>query len=430
MPQVIPGQLVWWGERDSEGHRIYHVKWLIRAFNTDGPANVMQSGGLYQPGDVWAIDNDVDIYAWCRPDMTVRLHQHNEGEPHIWWTAEQLFSTKPPSFNSQRCNDTQIEDPILEPPKISIGFNKVTEEITHDRFGVAITSSSWEQLRGPQLEFEFSFPTIRIEQNVATFFQAYTLPALMIDTVNIDTIWGLSRRTARLANFTAEKLYYGQCYAYYKRVLEFETNPNTFDRDLLDEGNKVLFGEWSAEGFWDVLDINGVPANPYNPSHFDKAKDRSGNPIKVVLNGKGVPASVMVSTAQKFMALQGGAGAPLYDSEFWIPLASTTATEPEMFDLRGAQRGQIFDFGSDLYVCLVNRPNTLFPILGDDANEWALIGPGPVEDALREMGYYDPATVYATGDLVRQLHPTGAAYRNVQRYGESDFLELGIPTDL
>jgi len=144
-----------------------------------------------------------------------------------------------------------------------------------------------------------------------------------------------------------EQLYLGRCVKYYRRRLVFDIRYRcidgvseaavgtdstgtgtslegdclggyeTFDRELLDEGTKVLKGHWGRgmvrlppaqggimfdEGHgWVVDDISPsytdqnlqiVPAkeaDPDNPSHFIRFKDRNNENARVILNGAGLP---------------------------------------------------------------------------------------------------------------------------------------------
>lgn len=65
-----------------------------------------------------------------------------------------------------------------------------------------------------------------------------------------------------------------------------------WDRDLLDEGTKVLNGRWSANGNYIVVDIGGAAPDPDNPAHFIRFQDRNGNTGRVLLNGAGLPAEI------------------------------------------------------------------------------------------------------------------------------------------
>lgn len=283
---ILAGQTDWRLQRDEEGHREYRVKYKIVGSRFDGPTTVLNTPGLPLPGTPWIIDNDLDIWAWCRADATVT--PMITGEPNRHWEVELKFSTKTPERNRQRCQDNPVEDPLLEPAKISGSFAKFTEEATRDRFGKPILTSSHEQIRGPQVEFDDSRPIVKIELNTPLL----NLPLLtwMRDRVNAFPMWGLPRRCIKLSNIAWERKFYGLCYVYYTWMLEFEIDFRTFDRNLLDEGTKALSGHWDANsGDWVLDNIGGEVPDPDNPADFIRFKDRNGENARVILDGEGKP---------------------------------------------------------------------------------------------------------------------------------------------
>lgn len=292
MAGTIIGRRSWGGSRDSEGYRTYNLKTLITADPLDGPATILNTPGLPLPGSIWAYGNDLDPYVWCRPDATVAIHQEREGDPNRWWTIDQVFSNKP--LDLKRCYDQANDNPLLEPPKLSGSFVKYVEEATHDRFGKLICTSSFEQVRGQQVEFDRNRPSVVWEFNVPIF--DLPLFASMVDTVNDAPLWGLLPRMIKLSSLTWSRLYYGQCYIYYTLRLEFDVNYNTFDRFIVDEGNKVLEGRWNRANNHYILDEKhtaGFP-DPLNPSHFVVYKDPRGENTRVMLNGRGLPGGTTV----------------------------------------------------------------------------------------------------------------------------------------
>jgi len=282
--------------RGDDGNRTYTVVWLIVTDSPlDGPTVVLSCPALPLPGSVWNFDNDYDPWAYCLPTAKITIHDEKEGDPNVWWKVEQTFSTKPVSPQSQRCNDTTIQDPLMEPQKVSGGFKASKREATEDRFNEAVTTSSREQIRGPHNEWDVNAPNLKIEQNVADL--QLSLLVALIDTVNTYPIWGCAPRTVKLSNISWEKKYYGQCFFYYTRTFEFEINPDTWDRDILDEGSKALRGHWDKDtGHW-VLDpvwidpgtLMPVYPDALNPNHFDRYKDRNGENCRVILDGAGSP---------------------------------------------------------------------------------------------------------------------------------------------
>lgn len=291
MPTIRPGHTTWSMVRDTEGYREYKITYFVDCLSTEGPALALQTPGLPRVGSPWVIDNDLDLWVWCRPNCTVTPEVTDE--PNTGFALEFTFSNKPPEPGKQRCQDTTIENPLLEPNKISGGFSDINREATEDYLGNPLLTSSFERLRGPQVEFDDGNPNVLIEQNVYPLGIETFAP--MIKTVNSAPLWGHSARCVKLNKVTWEEKYLGSCTKYFTRKLEFEIDPNTFDRDVLDEGTKVLNGYWEpTSGYWVLRDINGSTPNYLNPSHYIKAVDYQGNPMKIVLNGRGVPADAVV----------------------------------------------------------------------------------------------------------------------------------------
>ena len=314
----IGGPLTVSATRDDEGYREYSVVWLVKSDLVDGPANVMQTANLPQIGDQWNFGVEVDIWAFCYPTLEVTIHQEKEGDPVRWWRVKQKFSTK---FR-KRCATAEVADPLNEPQKISGSFVKHNRERMRDRFGDYIYSSSFEQIRGPQVEFEDVSPTVKIEQNVALL--ELGLFSGMVNTVNDSTLWGLPSRAIKLGNATWARLLYGQCNYYYTRTFDFEVGPyvpefgqNTFDRRILDEGTKALRGHWHknaaelaaantnqiaagvgpAVGEWVLDKVDGQYPNYLNPQHYNRYKDRNEENTRAILNGFGQPLPFGASPA-------------------------------------------------------------------------------------------------------------------------------------
>mgnify|MGYP001574548859 CR=1 FL=1 len=323
---IIGAKRSWSGSRDAEGYRTYVAAFLIKVTDPrlDGPATVLQTPGLPLPGTPWIIGNDVDVWAWCRGNMTVKPLADYKDEPSGYWLAEIEFSTRPPERDKNKdggeassCLNAQIDDPLLEPPKISINTVKKTEEAVYankmvykDGTGATIRTktttgtlyprilnSSHEQVRGPQVEFDRGYMTVRIEQNVASFYQAFTLPNQMRNSVNDATLWGMAARRIRLVSTSATRQYHGLCNLYYTRTLEFEADDNGFDRDILDEGARVLNGYWdtntASPTYGEYITIpDPLPAGgELDPSNFVQYKDPNGENGRVILNGRGMPVA-------------------------------------------------------------------------------------------------------------------------------------------
>lgn len=286
---LIPGSRKMSLSIDDEGYRNYQVTHLVEVGADDGPANVRLTVGLPLPGSFWLFGDDSDDWVWCRSGMQIQPQLPMGGNRH--YTVEQLFSNKP----EKRCKDTPIEDPLLEPQKISGSFQKYQEEAAYDRFGAPVANSAHELFHGPKVEFDKNRLSITIQQNLLN--HATPLVKSMMDTVNAYTLWGMPPRTVKLSGGGFERKFYGQCYLYYTRTLEFEVDGRTFDRDLLDEGTKVLNGHWDPVGRWRLDPIDGEDPDPNNPSHFIRFKDFNNENTRVVLDGRGKPADVGIGSA-------------------------------------------------------------------------------------------------------------------------------------
>lgn len=302
---VNPGQRTWSGTRDSEGHRTYKVVIRIKGTPADGPANALRCPGLFVVGATWAVDDDLDVWAWCRADAS--MEPVLKDEVNVFFDVEQTFSTKPPDNKKSRCQDLPIENPLLEPAKISGSVVNYTEEATIDRFGQPILYSSFEVIRGPLVEFDKNRETVKIEQNYPIL--ALDVVAPMIDTVNQYTLWGLPPRTIKLSTASWERKFEGSCSPYYTWVYNFDIRYDTFDRDIADESAKVLSGHWDGTtGRWILNKIGGHLPDPDNPNHYIRFKDRNGENCRILLNGAGLPADVNIGTGSGTGS--SGAGGP------------------------------------------------------------------------------------------------------------------------
>lgn len=279
-------------EIDEEGYRTYHLTTLIETDDPlDGPLTVMTTAGLPVPGTQWSFGNDYDPWSFCYPSMRVSIHDEREGDPTYYWAVEQTFSNKP----LKRCQDSKIEDPLLEPMKISGSWVKKQREATFNRFGTRILSSSFEPIKGNVVEFDECIDTVTIEQNVP-LLGLPTFTAIK-NNVNDRVLWGMAPRTIKFSNVSWERQIFGQCGYYYTRKLEFEIDANTWDRDVPDEGDKMIDGYWlkDSSGDWNYQvqyvdrTINDDTIDPSDPRNFIRAKDPHDQPFHVQLNGYGAP---------------------------------------------------------------------------------------------------------------------------------------------
>lgn len=293
--ELATGSRHWSMSRDENGDRTYKVIHRVNCGKADGPANAIQCPGLPLPQSYWQFQDDIDVWAFCtwKADVTPVVR---EGGGNVHFDVEQEFTTK---NQTRKCTEGQVEDPLLQPPRVSGGFVKQTEEATLDRYGLPITNSAHEMVRGPLVEFDKSRNTVHIEQNVIDL--ELDIISAMNDTVNDAPLWGVIARGIKITVGPWEVKFYGTCFKYYTRTFDFEVNIRTdpttgsivsgWDRDLLDEGTKCLRGDWERDplairyGEWIVVDgVTGA-----QPGDFQRFKDWNGENTKVILDGAGSP---------------------------------------------------------------------------------------------------------------------------------------------
>jgi hypothetical protein len=504
---IVPGQRSWSVSRDSEGYRTYKIVHRVACDEGDGPNTALTAVGLPVPGQIWEFDNDYDPNAWCTPESSATPVVTNE--PNMYFDVEHNFTSKPLGRDATK----DRADPLSEPPKISISFSKTTEEVSHDRFGRMITNSAWEQMRGKHVEFDTGHIIVKIEQNLATV----DLPshAAAYQTVNMVTMWGMPPRTVKLSNSSIEESYYtpttttttttpfgatttsqftttttapptiASQVKYYHRNLEFEVNAKGWDRDLLDEGTKVLWGRWksvvttstttttttttpagqttapatTAAGTttqaattttlptpqkadpvqWELLpvDSDGTMPNRFNPTHFMRYTDRSGNPLRVILNGKGLPAGTVAPVGLKYICIVNGPAGSLADTSLWVATPkpptpdpnSPNPTFPVWDPFTYYYRGDLIQDNSGAKYIATDTSINRDPVIEQ-------IGSNPVWQPVpantpQDQGLYVSTASYVIGDMVEDALIESAGIIHVERYSETDFvLVLGIPSSI
>ena len=415
------------GRRDADGHRTWKVVYQVQVAElTDrppfvyGPAAALQCPGLPLEGSLWQFNNmagELDVWAWCRSENTVKPSQGQDRGPKRFYDVDFTFSTRPPGTDrgGRRQPESQHprkEDPLAEQDKISGGFIKYTEEAALDRFGVPIVSSSFEMLRGPQVEFDRNRPQIRVEQNVVDL--QLPLLAEMCDTLNDRPMWGFPRRCIKMGVPSWDRKFHGNGLVYFTRVLEFDISANVdpitgevtsgFDRDLLDEGSKVLSGHWdTASTTWQLDNLpDGSVPDPGNPAHYIRYKDRTGENARVIFtkdpDNRGQPINEVLS---------GGITNASNASPIVLTITSAvTAAQLAVGDYVAVSGVRGNDAANGVFSVLA-RPTTTSITLAQSTGN----------------GDYDVdsfARWFKLNSNANKIH--------VEKYDESNFLRLGLPT--
>ncbi len=409
---ILNGQTTWKMTRDEEGHRTYNITFRVRGLTTDGPANVLQTPGLPLYGSYWVFDDDVDLWAYCRWNADVRPVL--EGEPNTEWTVDFVFSTKP----DKCCRENQIDDPLLQPQEVSGGSVKYTEEATEDWRGDPILTSSLEQIRGPQNEWDANRSSIKVKQFVAHLDLAAC--NAMLDTVNDAPIWNFDKWTVKLSSFSWEKKYYGLCNVYYVRHFEFDVNIKRWARYVLDEGSKALNGHHgAATGEWVLDDIAGSPPDPTNPLHFKQYKDRAGENTRVILDGYGkpyIPPNLLTGT-----------DVTLPEDQWWGILYNDGGLSPGT-DPLPEELASISTFFNGVLKGTCTTAKNYARSRGGKLK-------GPWDTEAQAWASTRPPNTYAGATYPDDLEcedgsDGGPGKIKIDKYKESNFLDLALPTEI
>lgn len=252
----------WSLDKDKDGYRVYTAKWLVGTDDVlDGPFTITGAAGLPVIGSTWTFGNDNDTWALCWPDWKVSPYIQKE-RTDLWYVT-QTFTNKPLS----RCQDTDINDPLAEPFKISGSFQKYTKHAARDKDGNPLRNSCFEIYT--DIDIDESRPTVSISWNVLN--QPLSTFSALINYLNDAPLWGLGERCVKLTNATWDRKLYGSCYYYYALTLEFDIRFDTFDEYVIDYGSRVL-----------------VPGgNVLDQDDFEIKKDRRDENMKVLLDGAG-----------------------------------------------------------------------------------------------------------------------------------------------
>src|SRR5690606_26567792 len=143
--------------QNQEGHRTYKISFKVEVSDIgganeigDGPLIASSAAGLPETGSVYSFGNDLDLNAFCTPEVAVRRAPGTDEDGKIkYYIVDKTFTTLP----NRRCQDENFEDPLLEPQKVSGGFVNFTREFFRNYDGSLIKSSSHEPIRGPDVEF-------------------------------------------------------------------------------------------------------------------------------------------------------------------------------------------------------------------------------------------------------------------------------------
>lgn len=280
--------------RDREGHRDYRITHRVEVDPSfHGPhAALTLTPGLPIPGNVWEEGEADDEWAFFTREAEVV--QVGRGEDNKYFDVTHIATTRP----TVNCATEDRTDPLTFPDRVEVYTVNYTKEGVYNRTGGAITNSAFEQMRGPQVEYDAHRLQIVVEQNVASM-ELELIDSLM-HTLNQNAIWGFDPRTVKLSSARVDPKYHVNCNKYFLRRLTFDVSRD-FDKCLLDEGTKALRGKYDkvvgspTYGQYVVADDEDGPfgkVDPTNPKNYIRYQDWNGNETRVILNGHGLPVDV------------------------------------------------------------------------------------------------------------------------------------------
>lgn len=281
---------------DTEGYRTYHVWYRVEVDPAlHGPLKASRCPGLPAVGSLWTEGALTDTEAFFTNEYQVSpLGRQGENS---FYDVVKVASSKP----SKDCSTEVGGDPLLTPNRVKVRTVNYQKEGVYDRLGNPIVNSAFEQIRGPQNEWDAHRLQVIIEQNVANM--ELDLVDSLMHNLNDGPLWGFDPRTVKLSEATIDPKYKANCDKYYRRTLVFDVSTE-FDRCLLDEGTKALRGYWDKDrssptyGQYVIAEDEDGPygkVDPNNPRNFIRYQDWYGNNARVLLN-RGKPVDVSNST--------------------------------------------------------------------------------------------------------------------------------------
>lgn len=255
---------------DGEGNRTYGVTWAIWTdVATVGPIAVRNALGLtyssyyqfYDEQDLGAFFDGVDVQG-INLDQSGRLRRY----------ATVKYTTRP----KKRCDEAQIDNPLLQPEKRSGSFAQFQTPLVKDIFGAAYTNAAGHPLFDAVKDD--SRPSLVIQKN----FPLSHLPVLWSyrDAVNIDTFYGKPKRQWKVMRIAWDEVFLGTCASYAAVTLEFQHDPDMWDFEHVNAG----FYELTAGGIQVIKDREGLPVSEPHPLTLGGRMlppniDAAGNPI-------------------------------------------------------------------------------------------------------------------------------------------------------
>lgn len=325
------------GKIDQDWHRTWPVTFVVQTDDmADGPAVAVQTPGLPIQGDIYVVGNEVDIWAWFRAGPTTITPDRDKGGNQFFYITYEA-TTRPASVGGpggrddkgerKKCADQRIENPLAEPPAVSVASVAEQQEQDYDKDGRAFMYTSFEHIKGKDATFDRCDQQVTIEMNVLDAER--TITQSFMELLNNAPLWGFPERCWKLVDWSADRKLYGLCGFYHVKKMvfrckaEFVPDPDgallthpvlaqwlkqgpdgrwwlpRWDNYVLDNSMFCLKGKWRGDD-WVDENFGGAAPDPTNPLHYMRARDRSNQPARINLSRTRKGRPMKMSTVAQF----------------------------------------------------------------------------------------------------------------------------------
>jgi hypothetical protein len=233
----------------------------------DGPKTVAAAIGL-GIGSTYAAGNDSDAGSFVQSIEARETGDLLAGMGLLWHVTVQYDGVDPTQ------DGAADDNPLNKPVEWTYGTNRFERVVDKDVNGTAVLNTAGQPF-DPPLVIDDSRPVIQATRNEATFSPAAAYAYK--DVVNSAAWFGGAAKTWKCNAITARDAWHGTAGKYYVVDYEFEYNPNTWQKTILNHG---LFEKVS--GALKPILADGIPVS---------------QPVPLASNGTKIAASSLPGSA-------------------------------------------------------------------------------------------------------------------------------------
>ena len=279
----------------ESGHRTYQSTFRVFTDSvSDGASTVMIYSGLPQLGDPYLWGNSFDYGARMNSLPVVRLEREDQSARKIW-IATCTYTTQ-----GRQLEEQPPDDPLSHPWGVSGDADEWSEEAETDVNGKPLINSSFQQLRGKQVERFRSRRKLTLSKNFPIINQLwidhYEESTNRSSVSILGMVYPPKHLYMRRITFTRE--WYAYNTPYFPHTFQIDVHKNGINRKIVDKGTMQLRD-------------NG---NPFDPGDMVPILNlQTKDQMERYLNGAGGPISDIADAA----ILNDPDGFQLEDDEEW-----------------------------------------------------------------------------------------------------------------